>query len=104
MSAAGHSERNRVDRFDPAEIEPRWQRRWAELGMHDTALADDSRPRFYLLTMYPYPSGDIHIGHWYTMAPTDALARFHRMQGKNVFLPIGFDAFGLPAENAAIKN
>jgi leucyl-tRNA synthetase len=104
VSAAEHSERNRVDRFDPAEIEPRWQRRWAELGMHDTDLADDSRPRFYLLTMYPYPSGDIHIGHWYTMAPTDALARFHRMHGKNVFLPIGFDAFGLPAENAAIKN
>jgi leucyl-tRNA synthetase len=104
VSAAEHSERNRVDRFDPAEIEPRWQRRWAELGMHDTDLADDSRPRFYLLTMYPYPSGDIHIGHWYTMTPTDALARFHRMHGENVFLPIGFDAFGLPAENAAIKN
>src|ERR1035437_452884 len=63
-----------------------------------------SRPRFYLLTMYPYPSGDIHIGHWYTMTPTDALARFHHMRGENVFLPIGFDAFGLPAENAAIKN
>ena len=54
--------------------------------------------------MYPYPSGDIHIGHWYIMTPTDAIARFHRMHGENVFLPIGFDAFGLPAENAAIKN
>ena len=60
--------------------------------------------KFYLLTMYPYPSGDIHIGHWYIMTPTDAIARFHRMHGENVFLPIGFDAFGLPAENAAIKN
>ena len=54
--------------------------------------------------MYPYPSGDIHIGHWYIITPTDAIARFHRMHGENVFLPIGFDAFGLPAENAAIKN
>ena len=63
-----------------------------------------TRRKFYLLTMYPYPSGDIHIGHWYIKTPTDAIARFHRMHGDNVFLPIGFDAFGLPAENAAIKN
>jgi leucyl-tRNA synthetase len=98
------TERTRIDRFDPTAIEPRWQRRWAELGLHDTDLADDSRPKFYLLTMYPYPSGNIHIGHWYAMTPTDALARFHHMRGENVFLPIGFDAFGLPAENAAIKN
>ncbi|HEY5487486.1 MAG TPA: leucine--tRNA ligase [Candidatus Limnocylindrales bacterium] len=98
------TQRNRIERFDPTAIEPRWQRRWAELGLYDTDLADDSRPKFYLLTMYPYPSGDIHIGHWYVAAPTDAMARFHRMHGENVFLPIGFDAFGLPAENAAIKN
>jgi leucyl-tRNA synthetase len=97
-------EHNRTDRYEPAAIEPRWQQRWAELGLHDTDLADDSRPKFYLLTMYPYPSGSLHIGHWYIMTPTDALARFHRMHGENVFLPIGFDSFGLPAENAAIKN
>jgi leucyl-tRNA synthetase len=97
-------ERSRIDRYEPAAIEPRWQQRWAELGLHDTDLMDESRPRYYLLTMYPYPSGNLHIGHWYIMTPTDALARFHRMHGENVFLPIGFDSFGLPAENAAIKN
>ena len=97
-------ERSRTDRYEPTAIEPRWQQRWAELGLHDTDLNDDSRPKFYLLTMYPYTSGNLHIGHWYAKTPTDAIARFHRMHGENVFLPIGFDSFGLPAENAAIKN
>jgi leucyl-tRNA synthetase len=96
--------RTRIERYDPTSIEPRWQQRWAELGLYRTDLHDTSRPKYYLLTMYPYPSGDIHIGHWYIKTPTDAIARFHRMHGENVFLPIGFDAFGLPAENAAIKN
>jgi len=101
VSAAEHI---RIDRYEPAAIEPHWQRRWAELGLYDTDLADDSRPKYYLLTMYPYTSGNIHIGHWYAKTPTDAMARFHRMHGENVFFPIGFDAFGLPAENAAIQN
>ena len=96
--------RIRTERYDPTTIEPRWQARWAELGLYRTDLYDTERRKFYLLTMYPYPSGDIHIGHWYIITPTDAIARFHRMHGENVFLPIGFDAFGLPAENAAIKN
>jgi len=96
--------RSRVERYDAASIEPRWQSKWAELNLYRTDLHDTSRPKFYLLTMYPYPSGDLHIGHWYITTPTDAIARFHRMHGENVFLPIGFDAFGLPAENAAIKN
>jgi leucyl-tRNA synthetase len=94
----------RGPRYEPAEIEPRWQRRWDELRLYHTDLDDDSRPRFYLLTMYPYPSGDLHIGHWYICTPTDAIARYHRMNGDNVFFPIGFDAFGLPAENAAIRS
>ncbi|MGZ8502670.1 MAG: class I tRNA ligase family protein, partial [Candidatus Limnocylindrales bacterium] len=97
-------ERTRIERYDGASIEARWQVRWEELGLHRTDLADTKRRRYYLLTMYPYPSGDLHIGHWYIVTPTDALARFHRMHGENVFLPIGFDAFGLPAENAAIKG
>ena len=98
------TERTRIERYDPTATEPRWQARWAELGLHRTDLHDDARPKYYLLTMYPYASGDLHIGHWYIKAPTDAIARFRRMHGDNVFFPIGFDAFGLPAENAAIKN
>ena len=69
-----------------------------------TPTDDDPRPKWYALTMLPYTSGDLHIGHWYAMAPSDAAARFKRMNGYNVLFPMGFDAFGLPAENAAIKN
>ncbi|HYN89481.1 MAG TPA: leucine--tRNA ligase, partial [Ardenticatenaceae bacterium] len=93
----------RDNRYNPSEIEPKWQQRWDNTELYRTDL-DDTAGKFYMLTMYPYPSGNLHIGHWYAMSPSDAVARFHRMQGKNVFFPMGFDAFGLPAENAAIKN
>ena len=90
-------------RWDPKAIDLKWQARWAADGLH-AVRDDDPRPKWYELTMYPYPSGDVHIGHWYAMAPSDAHARFRRMQGYNVLHPMGFDAFGLPAENAAIKQ
>ena len=101
---AARPERHRIERYDPASIEPRWQARWAELGLYEPDLLDPSRPKYYVLTMYDYPSGDLHIGHWYVKTPTDAIARHRRMHGNSVFFPIGFDAFGLPAEGAAIKN
>ncbi len=88
----------------PAEMERRWQERWAADGLYDVDLEDRSRPAYYFLTMLPYPSGDLHLGHWFVCSPSDTRARFLRMKGYNVFFPIGFDAFGLPAENAAIKR
>ena len=90
-------------RYDHRQIEAKWQERWAGDGLYK-ARDGDPRPKWYELTMYPYSSGDLHVGHWYTMAPSDAHARFRRMQGYNVLHPMGFDAFGLPAENAAIRQ
>jgi len=91
------------ERYNHQAIDAKWQSRWNENGSN-SVKDNDIRPKWYECTMYPYPSGDLHIGHWYAMAPSDTHARFKRMQGYNVLHPMGFDAFGLPAENAAIQR
>jgi leucyl-tRNA synthetase len=94
-----------MQRYDAAEIEPRWQRVWEEEGLYGASEdPDDPRPRFYALDMFSYPSGDLHMGHAEAFSGGDAIARFRWMQGFNVLHPIGWDSFGLPAENAAIKR
>jgi leucyl-tRNA synthetase len=92
-------------RYDAAEIEPRWVARWDDEGLYRASDdAADTRPRFFALDMFPYPSGDLHMGHAEAFAGGDAVARFQAMRGHNVLHPIGWDAFGLNAENAAIKR
>ncbi|CAA9458932.1 MAG: Leucyl-tRNA synthetase [uncultured Rubrobacteraceae bacterium] len=97
------SEATEKQTYNPTVLEHRWQERWAETDLYKTD-DDPNKPKHYALTMLPYPSGDLHVGHWYAMTPSDSRARFMRMNGYRVFFPIGFDAFGLPAENAAINR
>ncbi len=94
-----------MDRYEPSAIEPKWQEAWRREGLYRASDGPaDERPRFYALDMFPYPSGDLHMGHAEAFSGGDAVARFAAMRGNNVLHPIGWDAFGLPAENAAIKR
>jgi len=89
--------------YDPKQIESKWQQQWEDTHLY-RSVVDWNKPKHYALTMLPYPSGDLHIGHWFAMTPSDARARYMRMKGYNVLFPMGFDAFGLPAENAAVQR
>lgn len=94
-----------MKRYNPADIEPKWQQAWAKQQLYAAKDFDKSRPKYVMLTEFPYPSGDgLHLGHVREYTLGDILARFKRMQGYNVLYPMGFDAFGLPTENFAIKN
>jgi len=92
------------ERYDFAEIEPKWQKIWEDTGLYKVVNNNPAREKYYCLEMFPYPSGNLHMGHVRNYSIGDVVARFKTMQGYNVLHPMGWDAFGLPAENAAIKH
>ncbi len=94
--------KSKINKYIPSEIEAKWQEKWQEENLYASNLQKPNKE--YVLAEFAYPSGDLHMGHWFTWSGADIYARFKRMQGKQVFFPNGFDAFGLPAENAAIKR
>lgn len=100
---AGFCIMSSMKKYIPSEIESKWQKKWHDEGIYKFK-ADPKKKKHYTLVELPYPSGDLHIGHWFTFIAPDVLSRFKRMKGHNVYFPHGYDAFGLPAENAAIKR